>query len=87
MKAKITYEDLAEVFGIQKSTVGYHIQQYLKDKEDKEAGNAARKNGRPFSLTQKEIEQMGDFLKKHDVLKYSTLKKFCVQKVLISKPN
>lgn len=79
LKAKITYEDLAEVFGIQKSTVGYHIQQYLKDKEDKEAGNAARKNGRPFSLTQKEIEQMGDFLKKHDVLKYSTLKKFCVQ--------
>ena len=64
---RFTYSDLADMFGISIPTVQYHYNCYKKDKEAKEK-NELRKNGRPFTLTDKETETVKQWL---DSLKYS----------------
>ena len=73
-KIKLTYQDIGTLFGVSYSTIRYHLEQFIREIE-----NSTKKNGRPFSLNDSEIEKTKIWLDSREKpAKYANLREFCL---------
>ena len=73
-RIRLTYQDIGELFKVSYSTIRYHLEQYFKDLEKN-----TKKNGRPFSLDDEEIQKTKAWLDSREKpAKYPNLRQFCL---------